>query len=195
MSIRQFRPMTAGTRFRSVSGFDEITRTTPEKSLLEPVKKIRRPQQPGSPDLAAPGRRSQAACTARSTSSATSSGFRARSPRSNTIPNRNARIALHRVRRRREALHPAPEGAEAGRHRGLRPRHRRPDRATRCRWARSRSAPRCTTWSSRSARAARWRARAGVERAGGGEGRRVRHPPAPVDRDAPGARPLPGHHR
>ena len=39
MSIRQFRPMTAGTRFRSVSGFDEITRSTPEKSLLEPRKK------------------------------------------------------------------------------------------------------------------------------------------------------------
>jgi large subunit ribosomal protein L2 len=39
MSIRKFRPITAGTRFRSVSGFDEITRSTPEKSLLEPVKK------------------------------------------------------------------------------------------------------------------------------------------------------------
>jgi large subunit ribosomal protein L2 len=39
MSIRQFRPMTAGTRFRSVSGFDEITRDTPEKSLLEPKRK------------------------------------------------------------------------------------------------------------------------------------------------------------
>src|SRR3954453_14658592 len=39
MSIRQFRPMTAGTRFRSVSGFDEGTRSTPEKSLLEPLKK------------------------------------------------------------------------------------------------------------------------------------------------------------
>ena len=39
MSIRQFRPMTAGTRFRSVSGFDEVTRSTPEKSLLEPLTK------------------------------------------------------------------------------------------------------------------------------------------------------------
>ena len=39
MSIRQFRPMTAATRFRSVSGFDEITRDTPEKSLLEPKKR------------------------------------------------------------------------------------------------------------------------------------------------------------
>ena len=39
MSIREFRPMTAATRFRSVSGFDEITRSTPEKSLTEPNKK------------------------------------------------------------------------------------------------------------------------------------------------------------
>lgn len=39
MSIRQFRPMTAGTRFRSVSGFEEVTRSTPEKSLLEPMHK------------------------------------------------------------------------------------------------------------------------------------------------------------
>lgn len=39
MSIRQFRPITAGTRFKSVSGFDEITRGTPEKSLVEPLPK------------------------------------------------------------------------------------------------------------------------------------------------------------
>jgi large subunit ribosomal protein L2 len=39
MSIRQFRPVTAGTRFKSVSGFDEITRSSPEKSLLEPLRK------------------------------------------------------------------------------------------------------------------------------------------------------------
>ena len=39
MSIRQFRPVTPGTRFRMVSGFDEITRGEPEKSLLEPIKK------------------------------------------------------------------------------------------------------------------------------------------------------------
>ena len=39
MGIRQFRPMTKGTRFRSVSDFTEITRSTPEKSLVEPLKK------------------------------------------------------------------------------------------------------------------------------------------------------------
>ncbi len=39
MGIRQFKPITKGTRFRSVSDFKEITRTTPEKSLVEPLKK------------------------------------------------------------------------------------------------------------------------------------------------------------
>ena len=39
MGIRQFRPMTKGTRFRSVSDFAEITRATPEKSLVVPLKK------------------------------------------------------------------------------------------------------------------------------------------------------------
>src|SRR2546423_15225698 len=39
MPIRQFKPVTASSRFRSVSDFTEITRTTPEKSLLEPLTK------------------------------------------------------------------------------------------------------------------------------------------------------------
>src|SRR4028118_1704471 len=39
MGIRQFKPVTKGTRFRTVSDFSEITRTTPEKSLTEPLKK------------------------------------------------------------------------------------------------------------------------------------------------------------
>jgi large subunit ribosomal protein L2 len=39
MGIRQFKPVTKGTRFRAVADFTEITRSTPEKSLLEPLKK------------------------------------------------------------------------------------------------------------------------------------------------------------
>ena len=39
MGIRQFKPVTKGTRFRSVSDFAEITRSTPEKSLVEPLTK------------------------------------------------------------------------------------------------------------------------------------------------------------
>ena len=39
MPIRQFRPITASSRFRSVPDFSEITREEPEKSLVEPLKK------------------------------------------------------------------------------------------------------------------------------------------------------------
>jgi large subunit ribosomal protein L2 len=35
MALKKFRPVTAGSRFRSVSEFEEITRSTPEKSLTE----------------------------------------------------------------------------------------------------------------------------------------------------------------
>src|SRR5438046_5689464 len=37
MGIRQFKPVTPATRFRSVSDFGDITRTEPERSLLEPL--------------------------------------------------------------------------------------------------------------------------------------------------------------
>jgi len=39
MAIRQFKPVTKSSRFRSVSTFSEITRSTPEKSLVEPLTK------------------------------------------------------------------------------------------------------------------------------------------------------------
>jgi large subunit ribosomal protein L2 len=39
MGIRQFKPVTPGSRFRSVSDFAEITKSTPEKSLVEPLRR------------------------------------------------------------------------------------------------------------------------------------------------------------
>jgi large subunit ribosomal protein L2 len=39
MAIRQFKPVTSATRFRSVPDFAEITRRKPEKSLTEPLKR------------------------------------------------------------------------------------------------------------------------------------------------------------
>src|SRR5918999_5912784 len=39
MEILQFKPVTHGSRFRSVPDFPEITRSTPEKSLTEPLTK------------------------------------------------------------------------------------------------------------------------------------------------------------
>ena len=39
MPVRKYKPTSPGRRQMSVSGFDEITKTTPEKSLLKPLKK------------------------------------------------------------------------------------------------------------------------------------------------------------
>src|SRR5678815_5007759 len=39
MGVRQFKPVTKSSRFRSVSDFSEITRDHGEKSLMEPLTK------------------------------------------------------------------------------------------------------------------------------------------------------------
>jgi large subunit ribosomal protein L2 len=39
MPIKKFKPVTPATRFRAVTVYDEITRTEPERSLVEPLKK------------------------------------------------------------------------------------------------------------------------------------------------------------
>ncbi len=39
MAIKSFKPVTPSRRFMTVSTFEEITRTEPEKSLLKPLKK------------------------------------------------------------------------------------------------------------------------------------------------------------
>jgi large subunit ribosomal protein L2 len=38
MALRKFKPVTPGTRHKVISAFDDITASTPEKSLLEPLK-------------------------------------------------------------------------------------------------------------------------------------------------------------
>jgi len=40
MSLRKLKPVTPGTRFKMANGFEELTASKPEKSLLAPVKKI-----------------------------------------------------------------------------------------------------------------------------------------------------------
>ena len=40
MGIRQFKPVTAGTRFRMVSDFAEVMKSEPERALVEPMKKL-----------------------------------------------------------------------------------------------------------------------------------------------------------
>lgn len=39
MALKKLKPKTPGTRFYTISSFEEITKSTPEKSLLKPLKK------------------------------------------------------------------------------------------------------------------------------------------------------------
>ena len=39
MPVRKYKPTSPGRRFMSVSTFDEITKSEPEKSLVEPLKR------------------------------------------------------------------------------------------------------------------------------------------------------------
>ena len=39
MALRKYKPTSPGRRFRSVSAFEEVTKKTPEKSLLDPAKR------------------------------------------------------------------------------------------------------------------------------------------------------------
>ena len=39
MALKKYKPITPGTRWRIGNAYTEITTSTPEKSLLEPIKK------------------------------------------------------------------------------------------------------------------------------------------------------------
>ena len=39
MAVKTFKPKTPGQRYKSVSSFDQITKTTPEKSLVKGLSK------------------------------------------------------------------------------------------------------------------------------------------------------------
>jgi large subunit ribosomal protein L2 len=39
MAVKKFNPITPGTRFRVGNAFDEVTTSTPERSLIAPMKR------------------------------------------------------------------------------------------------------------------------------------------------------------
>ena len=140
MPIRQFKPVTKSSRFRSVSDFAEITRTTPEKSLLEPLKK-------------SGGRDNHGHISMRRRGGGHKRQYRIIDFRRNKFgvpatvreieydPNRSARIALveYADGEKRYILHLRGTGAWATR--SSRGRAPMSARATRCRCARCRWAP------------------------------------------------------
>ena len=114
MPIRQFKPVTHGTRFRTVADFSEITRSTPEKSLLEPIKKSGGRDNHGHISMRRRGgghKRMYRVIDFKRDKFAIVGTVR----EIEYDPNRSARIALVEYDRWREALHPAPQGAGRGR--------------------------------------------------------------------------------
>jgi len=57
MPIKTYRPTTPTRRFQTVVSREDITKDRPERSLVEPIKRNRRPQQHGPRHVALHRRR------------------------------------------------------------------------------------------------------------------------------------------
>ena len=110
MALRKRKPTSAGRRFQTVSDFSEITKTAPEKSLLAPKPKTRRPQHLRPQDRPPPRRRPQAAYRIIDFKR-TKDGVPAKVAAIEYDPNRNCRIALLHYPDGEKALHPRPARA------------------------------------------------------------------------------------
>ena len=114
MAIRKRKPTSAGRRFQSASDFAEITKDKPERTLLKPKPRTG-------------GRNAYGRMTSRHRGGGHKRQYRVdrlpseqgRRPGEGRgieyDPNRNARIALLALPRRREALHPRPVRRGRGR--------------------------------------------------------------------------------
>jgi len=115
MPLRQYKPTTPSRRFRTVSTYDEITATKPQKSLLEPLKK-------------SGGRNNQGKITSRFRGGGNKRMYRRIDFRRDKIdvpgvvatieydPNRSARIALIRYEDDEVRYILAPIGMKVGDH-------------------------------------------------------------------------------
>lgn len=154
MALRKRKPTSPGRRFQTVSDFAEVTKTTPEKSLL-------------APKSGTGGRNSYGRKTARHKGGGhkqqyrlvdfrrTKDGVPANVAAIEYDPNRNCRIALlhYLDGEKRYILAPGTSRSATG---SSRARVRRSAPATPSRCATSRSAPPSTTSSSSPAAAGRW---------------------------------------
>ncbi|MEW6509987.1 MAG: 50S ribosomal protein L2 [Bacteroidota bacterium] len=113
MALRKLKPKTAGTRWMSVAGFEEITKTRPEKSLIEPLRKTG-------------GRNNTGRITSRHRGGGHKRFYRIIDFKRNKFgmdasvaaieydPNRSARIALLRYRDGEKRYIIAPDGLKIG---------------------------------------------------------------------------------
>ena len=158
MALRKRKPTSPGRRFQTVSDFSEITKTTPEKSLLKPKPKTGGRNNHGRKTSPPPRWRSQAAVPGHRLPAQqgrrSGHGGDDRVRPQPHLPHRAAPLP-----RRREALHPRAQRRRGGRHAPAAARVPRSGPATPCRCATSPSVPSCTTSSFGPAAAARWPAR------------------------------------
>lgn len=113
MSLRKLKPVTPGTRFKLVNGFEDITSSNPEKSLVQPIKK-------------SGGRNQSGKMTIRYTGGGHKKQYRIIDFKRNKIgivgivktieydPNRSARIALINYADGEKRYILAPNGLEVG---------------------------------------------------------------------------------
>ena len=114
MAIKKFSPTTPSRRYMTVVSREDITKDTPEKSLVEPRTKSGGRNNTGPRDFALHRWRSQAELPRSSISSATNSAFRQRSRSIEYDPNRSARIALLNYADGEKRYIIAPEGLKVG---------------------------------------------------------------------------------
>ena len=158
MPIRKPKPTSPGMRFVSYPDFAEITKSKPEKTLVEGLKKSGGRNAPGARPRATAAA-APSAPTAGSTSSAARTACRRKVAAIEYDPNRSAYIALlHYVDGEKRYIL-APARLTVGMTRRLRATAPTSRSATACRSRACRSARSCTTSSCSPAAAARWRAR------------------------------------
>ena len=114
MGIRKYKPTTPGRRGSSVADFVEVTRSTPEKSLVLPLAEEGWPQQLGQDHHAPPGWRSQACLPRHRLPSRDKDGVPGKVAEIEYDPNRTARIALLHYADGEKRYILAPTGLKSG---------------------------------------------------------------------------------
>ena len=194
MPLRKRKPTSPGRRFQTVSDFSEITKPTPEKSLL-------------APKPSTGGRNNYGRKTARHRGGGHKQRYRIVDFKRNKDgvpakvaaieydPNRNApHRCCSTTSTARSATSSPPTGCRSATCcRAARVRRSGP--ATRCRSATSLSAPTVHNVELKPGAGGKMARRRGHERPAGGQGGRLRHVAAAEHRDAPGPDRLPGHRR
>lgn len=156
MGVRKYKPSSPGRRFQTVSDFAEITTTTPEKSLLEPL-----PKKAGRNNYGRITTRHQGGGHKRKYRKIDfkrrKDGIPAKVASIEYDPNRSARIALLNYADGAKAYILQPRASRSATPSSPVPRLTS-SRVMPCRWPTSPSARSCTPSSSSRARVPPWRA-------------------------------------